>query len=84
MSKITMRYQQMPKKLPTKLFSSSRSTEQQAGFEGGGNNNTTQIGNCGDIFPELINEIEAQAFFLVLPFSQNRNGKTLRPLFLQL
>jgi hypothetical protein len=40
------------KKTPNKtFFSSSRLTEQQqVGFKGGGDDNTTPIGNCGNIF----------------------------------
>jgi hypothetical protein len=65
MSKMTtMRHQQLPKKnTPNKTFSSSssRSKTDRQRFKDGGDDSTTPIGNCGDIFHD---EIEAQAFFL--------------------
>jgi len=54
------------KNIPNKNFSSSSSsrsktTDRRPKFKDGGDDSTTPIGNCGDIF---LDEIEAQAFFL--------------------
>jgi hypothetical protein len=51
------------KNIPNKTFSSSssRSKTDRQKFKDGGDDSTTPIGNCGDIF---LDEIEAQAFFL--------------------